>query len=367
MQSRKRFLFIPLIILVLILGGWGQVGHKIINKNAVLSFPPQMSPFLYWADQLANHASDADNRKGSDPSESPKHFIDIDSYQEFISTGRISQNYDSVVALHGASFVTSEGILPWAIITTEDSLTAAFKREDWNKAILIAADLGHYIADAHQPLHITKNYNPGGLHSRYETTMIDKYDSQISYGGDSVSFISNVPDFVFSTIYKNYPYVDSVIEADKQANTFAGSTKSDAYYQKLWELTGAFTDSLFSSASNKLAALIYTAWINAGSPLPATSDVLENTNTNFAYTLEQNYPNPFNNSTSFFYKSSINSHITIKIYNTLGEQIAVLLDDFSLAGIYKINFNAADLPSGIYFYRMTAGKNTITRKMILMK
>ena len=269
MNINKKIIAPFLLITVLIFGGWGQTGHKIINQNVTISFPPQMNEFLYWSSILAQHASDADNRKGSDPTEAPKHFIDIDSYPEFVANHKINESYDSNVAMHGSSFVTNEGILPWAIIAAYDTLKNCFTRRDWNKAVLIAADLGHYIADSHQPLHITKNYNPNGVHSRYETDMIDRYQSQITYTPGTAIYITNIPDFVFTSIYNNYIYVDSVINADGIAKTFAGNTSSDFYYQKLWGLTGNFTISLFKKASTNIASLIYTAWTDAGSPLPS--------------------------------------------------------------------------------------------------
>ncbi len=60
---------------------------------------------MTWADTLTAHASDADYRKSTDPTEAPKHFIDIDYYPEFVSTGTIPQDFDSIVAIHGYSFV----------------------------------------------------------------------------------------------------------------------------------------------------------------------------------------------------------------------------------------------------------------------
>ncbi len=255
------------LVLILILCGWGSTGHKIVNQNTTLYFPPQMNEFLVWSSTLVQHASDADNRKNSDPTESPKHFIDIDSYAEFVANHRISQNYDSVVAAHGLTFVTNEGTLPWAIIAAYDTLKNCFARRDFNKAVLIAADLGHYVADSHQPLHITKNYNPGGLHSRYESNMLDTYQSQVHCSGGGVQYISNVSDFVFNYIYFNYSYVDSLIIADNAAKAVNSDTRSAAYYQKLWDLTGNFTIALLDSASGRLASLIYTAWTDAGSPL----------------------------------------------------------------------------------------------------
>ena len=292
-----------LVLSVLLLAGWGRTGHLIINKNAVKYFPTEFN--FDWMQQLGDHASDADYRKGSDPTESPKHFIDIDSYQSFVDSDFIIQDYDSIVSVFGLSKVIDIGILPWTIITTTDSLQAAFEREDYNRAVLIAADLGHYVGDAHMPLHITKNYNgqlsgQSGIHSRYESSMIDKYSSQISYIADSVSYVEDISDYVFKMIYNNYDYVDSVLSSDKAAKTFAGNTNSDQYYQKLWELTDNFTTKLFKHASKTLAELILTAWINAGRPnsLTAIDDFLQGVN---SFHLYQNYPNPFNPSTKIKY------------------------------------------------------------------
>ena len=142
--------------------GWGYVGHSIINYRTILSALPEMGFFETWADSLAAHASDADARKSWDPDEAPKHYIDIDNYPEFIATGTIPQNFDSLVAIHGLSFVMDQGILPWAILKTADSIQAAFEINDMHKAMLLSADLGHYIADGHMPLHITRNYNGHG-------------------------------------------------------------------------------------------------------------------------------------------------------------------------------------------------------------
>ncbi len=125
-----KFLRAPfLIVLMLILGGWGNTGHKIINGKSVQSFPQEMSYFKSWQTQLELHCSDADNRKGSDPSEYPKHFIDIDNYPEFLSLGSIPQDYDSIVAIHGSDFVIDQGILPWAVLICCDSLNKFIHQE----------------------------------------------------------------------------------------------------------------------------------------------------------------------------------------------------------------------------------------------
>ena len=77
-------------------------------------------------------------------------------------------------------FVIDQGVLPWATQITYDSLVNCFTRFDWAKAVLFASDLGHYVGDAHNPLHITRNYNGQysgnyGVHSRYESGMINAF------------------------------------------------------------------------------------------------------------------------------------------------------------------------------------------------
>ncbi|HSW54514.1 MAG TPA: T9SS type A sorting domain-containing protein [Ignavibacteriaceae bacterium] len=85
------------------------------------------------------------------------------------------------------------------------------------------------------------------------------------------------------------------------------------------------------------------------------------------FILEQNYPNPFNPSTKISWQSPIGSWQTLIVYDLLGREVATLVDEFKQAGSYEIEFNASDLPSGIYFYKLQAGKFTSTKKLILIK
>ena len=293
-----------LFIFALLAIGWGSTGHRIISGNIVLSWPSDLDFLTNWPALLADHASDADSRKNQDPNEAPKHYIDIDNYNEFITTGRITQNFDSLVALHGYTFVIDQGILPWAILTTYDSIKSCFARKDWNKAMLFAADLGHYVADAHMPLHITKNYNgqfsnQSGIHSRYESQMIGRYSTQINYSGSPVDTIENVSNYVFNFIYSDYQYVDSVLTADLYAKSFSSGQYNDTYYQKLWEYSSAFTINLFSRASHILTSMIHQAWLDAGSP--TITSISEENLIADNFLLFQNYPNPFNPSTRIRY------------------------------------------------------------------
>ena len=84
------------------------------------------------------------------------------------------------------------------------------------------------------------------------------------------------------------------------------------------------------------------------------------------FLLYQNYPNPFNPSTTIYYQLPQAAHITLKVYNTLGAEVATLVSEFQNAGFYQVRWNAK-APSGIYFYRLQAGSYVQTRKLILLR
>jgi hypothetical protein len=85
------------------------------------------------------------------------------------------------------------------------------------------------------------------------------------------------------------------------------------------------------------------------------------------YNLEQNYPNPFNPNTMIKYSIPEISKVVVKMYNLLGEEVATLVNEEKVAGYYQIEFNAANLPSGVYFYQLKAGDYVNTKKMVLLK
>jgi hypothetical protein len=86
-----------------------------------------------------------------------------------------------------------------------------------------------------------------------------------------------------------------------------------------------------------------------------------------AFELHQNYPNPFNPTTVISYQLSAVSSVTLRVYDVLGREVAVLVNEKKPAGSYQVQWNAEGIPSGIYLYRLTSGTLSITRKLILLK
>jgi beta propeller repeat protein len=99
-----------------------------------------------------------------------------------------------------------------------------------------------------------------------------------------------------------------------------------------------------------------------------TGTSTENNNIQIAnFILEQNYPNPFNSSSVIKYSIPKSSQVSLKIFNTLGEELETLVNEEKDVGTYELNWGAANLPSGVYFYQLKAGEFVQTKKMILMK
>ena len=270
---RLKILLIILFLPAGFIYSWGEKGHAVISGKAVEILPAEMSSFKVWKDYLVQHASDADIRRKTDKSEAPRHYIDIDFYKEFLN-GQMIESKDDLISKYGDSTVTANGTLPWATLETLNNLTGAFKEKNRDKILIYAADLGHYVADGHQPMHTTVNYNgqlsgQKGVHFRYEVTMVDKHIDALEQLTDSsnVNYVKNSLEFIFNYIANANSVNDVLLNADKLAHEETGSTESDDYYRIFWFRSGYVTKMQFKAAEEDLASLLYTAWINAGKPL----------------------------------------------------------------------------------------------------
>ena len=86
-----------------------------------------------------------------------------------------------------------------------------------------------------------------------------------------------------------------------------------------------------------------------------------------SFSLVQNYPNPFNSQTIIRFDLPKGSHVSLKVFDLLGQQVAVIVDELRPAGSHKVVFDASDLTSGVYFYRLQTGAFVQTRKLLLIR
>lgn len=141
-------------------------------------------------------------------------------------------------------------------------------------------------------------------------------------------------------------------------------------------------DTLFSAANgvNKDETELGDYWNFGNNFIVLVTDTANSVNEELFLTtfwLEQNYPNPFNSSTTIRFEAPKESMVTLKVYNLIGQEVATLVDESSTTGglasiiqttgLRTIEWNASQLPSGVYFYKLQAGKNTLTKKMSLLR
>lgn len=369
-MKKSFFSTLGLLALTILLASWGATGHKKISESAALSFNEQMLGFHSWVTFLREHSSDPDYRKSTDPTEGPKHYIDVDNYSEFLTTGRIPQTFDSAVNIHGSTFVFKNGILPWATMASFDSLRNCLQRGDFENAQIFAADLGHYVADGHMPMHVTANYDGQltgnrGIHSRYESKMINTFINQFEYSGTPAFEITDVSQYIFDYLYENITLVDSVLAADNFAKSLSSNYSSKIYNDALWDKSKSFTIPLFERASHALANLIYTAWLQAGSPSLSSAGVEEP----FAISnsiLDQNSPNPFNSITNINYILKENTRVFLHVRDMNGDIVDTIADGTYSEGRYSYQWDATSKPAGIYYLVLSSGRFTHVKKMVYL-
>lgn len=274
MKNKSFLIFFLVIIFPLsFIYGWGEKGHKLINRKAIEILPTEMNFLKVWAGYISEHAADPDTRKKDDSTEWNKHFIDLDFYEEF-RKGNMIKDKNQLILKYADSTVSKIGILPWATLETFKNLTQAFKKKDRDKVLIYATDLGHYVSDGHQPLHTIINYNgqlsnQKGIHFRYEVTMFDENIDKMQQNPDScyLKYIVHPLDFIFNYLENSNSLAPLLFEADKYAFDIAGSRESENYYKLFWFRTKYVTNIQVQSAEENIASLIYTAWINAGKPV----------------------------------------------------------------------------------------------------
>ncbi len=356
--------------------GWGGAVHKLINRAATGDLPPAFNAFAQWADSLETLATAADDRKSSVPGEAIKHYIDIDDYPEF-ATGTLSHSYAALVAEYGKSRVDGNGTLPWAIQATYNDLVQAFIAHNWSAAVIKAADLGHYVGDLHQPLHVTTNFdgqetNQDGIHSRFESHMTGDHLAELVPQAGTAAAPGDPLERAFHWIDVQHGGVGLILQADLDAKTASGgSTRSTTYYDVLWQELGPDTQDWIRDASLRLAGLWYQAWLEAGSPALPGQVAVPQEPAFPVLALSQASPNPFHSSTSVQFRLNEPAPARLLVYDGEGRVVRDLYDGIA-EGNVRVNWDGRDgtgrtVPSGVYFFRLRTPAGTAAGKALYLR
>lgn len=283
----KGGIFLSLVILLVGLSSWGFLVHRTIHQLAVYQLPAEMSGFFHSnIAKLIYDAPRPDTRRNTDSTEAPKHFIDLEPFNEKPAHD-LPYDFNKAIAKYSLDTLTKYGYVPYQIIVVKDQLTNAFKMQNKDSILFYAADLGHYIGDANVPLHTTLNYdgqltNQQGLHSLWESMIpeleIDQYNLN---SGHKVRYLRNPIKDVFRAIKRAHELVPSMLAKEVETTLlFTDSTKY-RYQMRNGRQSRSYTTAFAKAYSEKLKPTInqqllhsadmiadfwYTAWVDAGKP-----------------------------------------------------------------------------------------------------
>ncbi|TJZ62863.1 hypothetical protein FAZ15_00705 [Sphingobacterium olei] len=273
------------LTLFLLLTSWGFYAHKQINENAAYTLPASLAQFYKkHVKTITEKAVDADKRCYIDTLEGPRHYIDLDRYDD--GTDSIPIHWSKAVAKFTERQLLANGVVPWQIWRTYQNLVNAFKERDNNRIIRFSADLGHYVADAHVPLHTTSNYNGQfsdqiGIHAFWETRLPEMFSHEYDYFVGVATYIEDPLQLGWQIIKESNALVDSVLNIEKELSKTTKEAEQKSYITRNNQLTLNYSDTYatsyhralngmverrFRSSIYYVGSLWYSAWIDAGQP-----------------------------------------------------------------------------------------------------
>lgn len=268
---------------------WGFFGHKRINRIAVFTLPPEI--FGFYKDHieyLTDHAVDPDMRRYAVEGEAQCHYIDLDHYYK---PGEdpfkiMPRRWTDAVTKFTEDTLQAYGIVPWHISVMKNKLQRAFEAKNVDLILKYSADIGHYIADAHVPLHTTENYNgqmtgQRGIHGLWESRLVEINAEDYDYFVGKVAYVKSVNEMAWKAVEGSHRALDSVLRIEKELSKEFPSDKKYTYEQRgnvtISTYSKEFCDEYHKRMNGMVerrlrAAIIavgsiwYTAWVDAGQP-----------------------------------------------------------------------------------------------------
>ena len=187
---------------------WGFYGHKRINRVAIFTLPQEMFGFYKeHIEYLTEHAVDPDKRRYAVEGEAQCHYIDLDHYyvkdQDIFSI--MPRKWYDAVAKYSEDTLQAYGIVPWHINVMKLKLQKAFESKNVDLILKYSADIGHYIGDAHVPLHTTENYNgqltnQKGIHGLWESRLVEINAEDYDYFVGKGVYVKSVTDLALEAV-----------------------------------------------------------------------------------------------------------------------------------------------------------------------
>lgn len=284
---------------------WGFFGHKRVNRVAVFTLPPEMFGFYKeHLEHITEHAVDPDKRRYAVDGEAQRHYIDIDHY---VSDGEdpfeiVPEKWNDAVEKFTEDTLQAYGIVPWYIKVMKFKLQRAFEQKNVDLILKYSADIGHYIGDAHVPLHTTENYNgqltgQKGIHGLWESRLVEINSEDYDYFIGKAEYIDDIDGFIWKAVKESHLAVDSVLRIEKELTAEFDPDKKYSFEQRgnttvsvySYEFSQEYHRRMNGMVERRLRKAIlavgsiwYTAWVDAGQPdltklqnTPPSSDLVE--------------------------------------------------------------------------------------------
>lgn len=236
-------------------------------------------------DFISEHATDPDKRRYAISAEGARHFIDIDHYGVY-PYPELPHKWKDAVEKFGEDSLQKYGIVPWHIQVMLGRLTKAFREKNFSSILKNSAEIGHYIADAHVPLHASENYDgqltgQTGIHAFWESRVPELLDKNFDFFVGKAEYIKDPSAFIWERVLESAKATDSVLKFEKQLSLTFPADKKYAFEKRNNILIKQYS-SAYTIAYNKMlngmverrmrqsifavASLWFTAWLNAGQP-----------------------------------------------------------------------------------------------------
>lgn len=286
MHAKRTFIVLFFLLLYHESFCWGFYAHQKINYYAVFLLPPQL--LVFYKPHLAfitQHAVDPDKKRYISANEAPHHFIDIDHYGNY-PYDSLPHYWKAAVTRYSEDTLNRYGTVPWWVVTVLGQLTDAFKEKKTSQILKLSAAIGHYIADAHVPLHACSNHNgqltnQEGIHAFWESRIPELLATrEWNFYLGTAQYIDNPVQFIWARVLESAAAADTVLKAEKELSAgFTGSKwtfaekngkllkqYTEAYIRQYNRLLKGMVERRMQQAVMAVASFWYTAWINAGQP-----------------------------------------------------------------------------------------------------
>lgn len=266
--------------------GWGFWAHRQINRVAVFTLPEEMFPFFrHHVEYLTKHATDPDSRRSSDPEEAPRHYIDLDYYGTY-PFDSLPRGWQDAANRFTEDTLKAYGIVPWHVQRMYYRLVEAYKVKDKERILKLCADIGHYVADAHVPLHATLNYNgqltnQHGIHSLLESRLPELFHGNYDFVVGPAPLFAQPLKRIWEVVLQSAAAVDTVLSAEWKVRANIPESEWHVYEERNGRRSKMYSEAYAAAYHQQLNGLVerrmrqsilavgsfwYSAWVDAGQP-----------------------------------------------------------------------------------------------------